>query len=145
MSTWQRWAWLVWAASAVHNVEEAATVPGFVRRDGGWPFDYWDPTGFIIGVTILTLIGTVLIIVATTGRPRRWKPYLPSALAAVMLINVVIPHVPAAIAYGGYAPGVISAVALNLPIDTAFLVGMFRHGHLHPWGRRPTPPSGPPD
>ncbi len=33
-----------------------------------------------------------------------------------MLGNVFIPHVPAAILLGGYAPGIVTAVLLNFPI-----------------------------
>ena len=37
--------------------------------------------------------------------------------ALILLANVMVPHVPAAIALGGYAPGVVTAVALNLPLS----------------------------
>jgi len=36
-------------------------------------------------------------------------------------LNVFIPHVPAAVALGGYAPGVATAVLINLPFSIYFL------------------------
>jgi Protein of unknown function with HXXEE motif len=33
-----------------------------------------------------------------------------------MLVNVVVPHVPVAIVFRGYAPGVVTAVLINLPL-----------------------------
>jgi hypothetical protein len=38
-----------------------------------------------------------------------------------MLVNVIVPHVPLAIWSGGYAPGVVTAVLLNLPADLLWL------------------------
>lgn len=44
------------------------------------------------------------------------------ALAAVLLINILAPHLPAALAFGGYVPGVLTAVAVNLPIELGALL-----------------------
>ena len=55
------------------------------------------------------------------------------SLALAVLVAAVRGRLPGARpppAAGGYAPGAITAVVLNLPIDTAFLIGMVRYGHL---------------
>lgn len=38
-------------------------------------------------------------------------------VASVLLANVMLPHVPAAILLGGYATGVVTAVVLNLLLN----------------------------
>lgn len=38
-----------------------------------------------------------------------------------MLVNVVVPHVPAALFAGGYAPGVVTAVLVSLPVSLLYL------------------------
>ena len=42
-------------------------------------------------------------------------------LAVAMVVNVVVPHVPAAVLTGGYVPGVVSAVLVNLPVAASYL------------------------
>lgn len=59
---------------------------------------------------------------ATTGRPQAWTAETLRILAAVMVINVTVPHVPAAFITGGYVPGLFTAPSLNLPVAVAFLV-----------------------
>jgi hypothetical protein len=36
-------------------------------------------------------------------------------------VNVFVPHLPAAWVLGGYAPGVVTAVAIQLPFSVFFL------------------------
>ena len=55
----------------------------------------------------------------TQREPQAWLAV--KLTASVLLANVFIPHVPAAIALGGYAPGVITAVAVNLPLGVWIL------------------------
>lgn len=39
-----------------------------------------------------------------------------------MLLNVLVQHLPAAIRSGGYAPGVVTALFVNLPVLTWLLI-----------------------
>jgi hypothetical protein len=82
---------------------------------------------------VVTLGALSLTIVATAGRPTSRKPYLVVLLAGVMLLNVLIPHLPAAVAFGGYAPGVVTAVLINAPVCLWFLRRPLRERHV---GRR---------
>jgi hypothetical protein len=50
-----------------------------------------------------------------------------------MLANVVVPHVPAAIVFHGYAPGVVTAVLINLPVMSILVIRMLREGWVHGW------------
>ena len=53
---------------------------------------------------------------SATGRETRLKTGSQTLVAWILLLNVLAPHVPAAIWLGGYAPGVATAVLVNLPL-----------------------------
>lgn len=118
---WRGFAWLVFAAFAVHNVEEAAAMPAYAARMAGrLPLPH--PAAYAAVVAAVTLAGLAATIVAV----RRDRPRLVGLLAIIMLVNVLVPHVPAALFSGGYAPGVVTAVLLNLPIDAGYLWQLHR-------------------
>jgi hypothetical protein len=111
--------WGVPAAVLVHNVEEALTVdrhapavlalvPDAVRR--------FMPSRHYIydALVVATVIPIGLALVARRDR-RSWATYGLLLVAAVMLVNVIWHSVAAAL-LGGYAPGVVTAVAVNLPV-----------------------------
>ena len=54
------------------------------------------------------------------------QPALPGVVAATMLINVFVPHVPAAVRARGYAPGLVTAVTLVLPVTGRYIVQSHR-------------------
>ncbi|WP_112134577.1 HXXEE domain-containing protein [Glycomyces dulcitolivorans] len=115
----KRWAWAVFGAFAVHNLEEALTAPAFFNDlPPDLPIPWPSAAAFQIATAVVTLIGLALILFAI----RINKTWPVTLLATVMLINVAIPHIPAAILNGGYAPGVVTAVLLNLPIDLLWLL-----------------------
>lgn len=115
-------AGLLFAAVLLHNSEEAATyawtraeATALIRRV--WPAaELPAPLELQVAALVLTVaVGGLLFWAARTPRERAgW--FAVKATAAVFLANVLVPHVPAAIALGGYAPGVITAVAVNLPL-----------------------------
>lgn len=98
--------WLLVPMTAAHNFEEWLTFP----RDGpiSWP-------ALQLGLFLVTIIPAMVVIWAASGRPRWWKDFAVLVVASIYLANVFLPHVPAAIVAKGYAPGVITAVAVNLP------------------------------
>lgn len=96
--------WLFPFAITLHNAEEAIWMPSWdARRE------------------------------AESPAPRRAVPesiwaYLTFGSIVAMLANVFVPHLPAAIRFRGYAPGVISAVAINLPLMTFLALRAVRDG-----------------
>jgi hypothetical protein len=75
-----------------------------------------------LALVIVTLIPALLIVWATTGRDTVAKRAAVVAVAAALLWNVFLPHVSAMILLLGYAPGGLTAVAVNLP----FCLYLFR-------------------
>lgn len=61
------------------------------------------------------------VVIATAGPFRVWKPWIVAVMATSMLVNVLVPHVPGAIAAGGYHPGLVTAVLLFIPSSVAYL------------------------
>ncbi|MEU5871734.1 HXXEE domain-containing protein [Glycomyces sp. NPDC047369] len=112
------WAWAVFGAFALHNLEEAITAPAFFDKlPPSLPLPWPSATAFQVATAVVTVLGLALVLFAIR-RDRTWPV---TVLAMVMLINVAIPHLPLAILNGGYAPGVATALLLNLPIDLLWL------------------------
>ncbi|GAA4609276.1 hypothetical protein GCM10023195_37230 [Actinoallomurus liliacearum] len=135
MVGWRRWSWALAGAFALHNAEEALTMRRFPGAAGR--LDQSSLNGLMAAISGL---GVAAVAVGTTGRPAPWKPYLPAGMAGVMLLNVALPHVPAAVVARGYAPGLATAVGLNLPIGLAVLRGAVREGAVTRRGLRRTVP-----
>ena len=74
------------------------------------------PAVFALALTFLTLAVGALAAWAATGVSGSSKIFALRAVAVVLLLNVPVPHLTAAWASGGYAPGAITAVLVNLPV-----------------------------
>ncbi len=122
--------WLLWVCVAAHNLEEGLTAEAYFPKVEGLLADRVpvslvalvpDLQEFYLALIGATLIPLIMTVMATTGQPTPVKKHLSPLLAVTLLLNVFIPHVPAAIALGGYAPGVATAVLVNLPFSIYFL------------------------
>ncbi|GGJ89680.1 hypothetical protein GCM10010123_19320 [Pilimelia anulata] len=111
-------AWLLLAAFAVHNTEEALTAPRYFDRMRGELPIPWPSAG---AFQLATVTVTFVALLATAIAVRRQHTAYVTALAWIMLANTVVPHVPLAILSGGYAPGLITALLLNLPAGLLWL------------------------
>jgi hypothetical protein len=121
--------WLVFALLALHNLEEALTMRAYfpriselLRANAPASLVSAMPTlaEFYAALAGATIFPLILVMVATTGRPSKLKYYLVALVQAQVLLNVFVPHVPAAFALGGYAPGLLTAVLVNLPFSIYF-------------------------
>lgn len=131
--------WLVFVCAAIHNLEEGLTAARYLPRAREMLSQYLSPDllikipgteQFYYSLIVATLLPLALTVFATTGNPSQIKPYLVAGIAAVLLLNVFVPHLPAAILFSGYAPGLITAVAVNLPFSIYFLSRSLREGHI---------------
>ena len=131
--------WLLFLCVALHNLEEGVAAKSYLPRVHNLLRQHVPATllgvvptldRFYIALLGATLVPLVLTVIATTGKPSRLKSYLVAVIAMGLLLNVFIPHVPAAVALGGYAPGVATALLLNLPFSIYFLRRSVREGHV---------------
>lgn len=112
-------------ATLLHNLEELLTVQVALNRPPLGPLlARWGVPASRAWSAFQLLNWTVsgAAITAVVFGVRRGRPELPGVLSATMLANVLVPHVPAAIRARGYAPGVVSAVLLVLPVTGRYLL-----------------------
>jgi hypothetical protein len=126
--------WGVPTAVLVHNVEEALTAARYAPSvlalipDAARPLvpslDYMYPA-----LVVATGIPIGLALFACRRASSVLATYGLLLFAAVVLVNVVW-HLAAAMWLRGYAPGVVTAVAVNLPVTVAALRWARRDGWL---------------
>jgi hypothetical protein len=107
--------WLFPIAATVHNIEEAIWMPGFMATHGTelpWSVD---PGQFRFALVVLTAAAWMITFLGWRTGPQSIWTYLECGYIVTMLINVFVPHIPAAILFHGYAPGVVTTVLVNLP------------------------------
>jgi hypothetical protein len=112
----ERIQWLFPAAVTLHNGEEALMMPRWLHVHAAQLPVVPSAVairGALLAVTLMAFLVTALS--AKAGRQSFWG-YLLFGGAATMLLNVLVPHVPATLLFRGYTPGVVTAVLLNLPV-----------------------------
>lgn len=137
--TYRTLQWLVFLFLALHNLEEAVTLKSYFAEinallKGSVPASLLasrpTPAQFYIALVGATIFPLLIVAFATTGKPTRTKDYLVAILQALLLVNVFVPHMPAAVALGGYAPGVVTAVLINLPFSFYFFQRSLRESRI---------------
>lgn len=116
--------WVFPIALTLHNLEEAVWFPGWSQHAGFWH----SPVGaseFRIAAVILTLMGFVVSCWSFRSGKEGLGTYLLAGFAFAMLLNVIF-HVAAMVALRQYAPGVVTAVLINLPVMSYLLLRLFR-------------------
>lgn len=116
--------WLVPILLTLHNLEEAISMPAFIgRRNASVPGamrEIIPPVTyrqFLIALVIITIIP---YLVALLWLSRDWAAYLLLCFQVVMLINVFA-HLLMALFLRGYAPGLVTALLINLPFSLYLL------------------------
>jgi hypothetical protein len=116
----------------LHNAEEAAMVARYlpvVRARLPAALQGMTPTPEQLygALAVVTAIPVALALFAHWRATRRWATYGLLIVAAVLLVNVVW-HLGAAAWLGGYAPGLVTAVVVNLPVTSVALGRARRRG-----------------
>src|ERR1022692_2471925 len=99
--------WLFPIAITTHNLEEAIWLPGFVAAHGSelpWTVE---PAEFRFALAVLTAAAWIVTYLNWRTGPQSVWAYLLFGYIVAMLVNVVVPHIPAAIIFRAYVPGVI--------------------------------------
>ena len=125
----RRWAiWLLPPVLALHNLEEGVFFPRYVPRVlGRLPTGVRDWIGPVspremgVALVLATVIPLGFCLWAAACPASRTALWLVLAMWATLLLNVVWHVTAAVVLFGGYAPGVVTAVALNLPVSLLVL------------------------
>lgn len=118
--------WIVPVAIALHNLEEAIWLPAWSaslssrwhHAIGAFPFRF--------AVMVLTIIAVVIATWAQMGGHHSLGFYLLAAYALGQGLNVLVPHLVAAIAARLYAPGLATGLFLVWAASGAFLTVAFQ-------------------
>ena len=130
---WRQRACEVLAATVLHNLEELLTLRTALSRPplarllqlrGVDPQRVWHAFLLLNGVVSGVATGAVLL-----GN-RHGRPEAAGVVAATMLVNVAVPHVPAALLVRGYTPGLVTAVTVVLPVTSRYLLQAHGDGLL---------------
>jgi VanZ family protein len=112
----QKTQWLFPIAVSLHSSEEAVCMPKWVAVHSRQLPIHPGATKIWFGLLLLTLAAfAVTYLSARKGKRSVWA-YLLFGYAAAMLVNVLVPHIPATLVFREYTPGVVTALLLNLPI-----------------------------
>ena len=129
-----RLQWLFPIAVTLHNAEEAIWMPGWAANHledvVGRPPGATEIRAALVVLAVAAFVATYLSV--RRGPESVWA-YLTFGYIIAMLANVFVPHVPAAIVFRGYAPGVVTAVLINLPVMSLLAVRMVRERWVSGW------------
>ena len=128
--------WLIPAALALDNAEEAVTFPRY------WPLVRsrlpeslqasaagFDPAAFRMALVWATLIPLAIVIWATWRADSLAARWSALAMQAVVAVNVVSHLTAATLFLRGYSPGLLSAVLINAPVS----IYLFRRAARERW------------
>jgi Protein of unknown function with HXXEE motif len=114
-------------AIAAHNFEEWLTLPHFGELSGAMGQKLGlnmqpKPWPIVQGALVFVTVAPALLLVLGRWSQKTWGAWLICWVASIFLANVFIPHVPAMIIFGGYAPGGLTAVLVNFPLALLVLI-----------------------
>jgi hypothetical protein len=132
--TFRKLQWWFPIAVTLHNAEEAIWMPRWSASHAAQLLV--NPPGaseIIAALVVLTAAAFAVTYQSARRGPESIWAYLTFGYIVAMLANVFVPHVPAAIVFHGYAPGVVTAVLINLPVMSILLICMLREGWVRGW------------
>ena len=121
--------WLFPLAITIHNAEEAIWLPVFWQRRQ-WQVPV-SANQFWVATLALDVLAFLITYLAVKHGKRSTAANFYSGFVFVVLLNVVW-HLGVAIWYRTYAPGVVTAVALNLPLTIYLLRRAVRENYISP-------------
>jgi Protein of unknown function with HXXEE motif len=129
--TFPRVAWCGVAVVALHNAEEALTIPTWLpprlaRLEAEFRIQPLavDSAQLYWGLAVATLIPIFWVAVASRGGPRSIGAYSIVVLYGVFLANALVPHLLGTVLLASYVPGAVTAGLLVVP----FTVWLARRG-----------------
>ncbi|MET1254138.1 HXXEE domain-containing protein [Aliikangiella maris] len=117
-------------ATIIHNVEEAIWLPKWSKNNTRW-HPAVSPQEFHFAIFILTFLAIAISSFAIYQKSNQWIYYLVAGYSLAMLLNVIFPHLLASIITRHYAPGLTSALLLNLPINSLLLNHLLSHAYIN--------------
>ncbi|CAG0989156.1 hypothetical protein ANRL2_03054 [Anaerolineae bacterium] len=120
--TFDQLLWLIPILLTIHNAEEAPGMASWSRKMPVRIHPIVTTRQFVIAVTLLTLACFVVTGFAIPSPKNSFGIYIMVGIQTIMLVNALAPHLIATIRFRMYAPGVVTAVLLNIPFSI-YLIG----------------------
>jgi len=118
-------------AVTAHNLEESIWLPEWSKSAGRW-YHPVEPGAFRFAVFALTVFACAAACMGFSEGKESAGAYLVAGYALAMLLNVVFPHLVATVALRRYAPGIVTALFLNLPATICLLRQAIVEKHVRP-------------
>lgn len=101
----------------LHNIEESVWLPEWSKHAKKF-HEPVERNQFIFAVIVITIIGyLVTVIEIINNTPGSIFSYIYLGFIGMMGLNTIFPHLAATILLKKYAPGLITAISLNLPLS----------------------------
>ncbi|WP_424358420.1 HXXEE domain-containing protein [Methanocella sp. MCL-LM] len=113
----------------LHNLEEALWMPKW-KQDKIRFLKPAPKNEFYFALIVLTSLSYLAVCLLAFYPEQRFFTYIFAGFLGAMTFNAIFPHLAATIALRKYAPGVITAVLLMLPINGLILFYMASNGVL---------------
>jgi hypothetical protein len=132
--TFRKLQWFFPIAVTLHNAEEAIWMPhGSAGHATQLPVHPPGAAEIIAALVVFTAAAFAVTYLSVLRGPESIWAYLSFGYIVALLANVFVPHVPAAIVFHGYAPGLVTAVLINLPVMSILVIRMLREEWVHGW------------
>lgn len=127
--------WLIPVLLAIHNLEEALTMPEWVEanlwkvREAIPLFNYlqFSTPQLYLSLLLVTVVPFILAFVCLLGELSGTKLNIMLTLQAIIFWNALAPHVSGVIVLQMYNPGTITAVLINFPFSLYLLKYLLRN------------------
>jgi hypothetical protein len=73
------------------------------------------------GLALLIVASLAITLLSERMGQQSIGAYLLFGFTSTMWLNVFLPHIPSALIYRGYTPGLVTAVLINLPVMTLLI------------------------
>ena len=122
--TFRTLAWCGLAVVALHNAEEAFTIPTWLpprlaqlEAEFGIQPMAADARRLYLGLLIATFIPVVWVAAASRAAPRSIGAHSIMVLYGVFFANALVPHLVGTVLLASYVPGAVTAGVLVLPFS----------------------------
>ncbi|HEX3543329.1 MAG TPA: HXXEE domain-containing protein [Candidatus Acidoferrum sp.] len=120
----ERLLWMFPVAVTLHNLEEAVWLPAWSQHAGIWE----QPVGareFRVAAVLLAIFAYAVTYWSIRTGQEGVGTYVITGFLFAMLLNVIY-HVAATLSLREFAPGILTAVLINLPVMGYLLWRMFQ-------------------
>lgn len=111
-------------AITLHNLEEALWLPQWSKHASKFhrPVSSNEFNFAVVFITILAYLSTFLFFYFPEVSLTKW---IFTGFLGSMIVNAIFPHLVATILMKKYAPGLMTGVLLNVPINSLIIYQMF--------------------